>query len=120
MPMFGLSGAEPIFTAKGRVRADPRQLQDTNRLAQTPLTRGDLGPLSLSELQAQRSRWMQTLRRPAEDPWHARGSARPGGTLHDPQLVLRTRVDGLGAASTQTDTSWSTSSTGTRRRWTSW
>ena len=95
-------GRESIFTAKARVRADPRQLQDTNRLAQTPLSlEANLGPLSLSELQ---TATQPTDVDPAQTPPKIRGTLMGrlalSGTLHDPQLVLRTRVDGLGAEST--------------------
>jgi translocation and assembly module TamB len=95
-------GREPIFTAKARVRADPRQLQDTNRLAQTPLSlEAKLGPLSLSELQAATQ---PTDVDPARTPPTVRGTLEGrlalSGTLHDPQVMLRMRVDGLGAEST--------------------
>jgi translocation and assembly module TamB len=95
-------GRESIFTAKARVRGDPRQLQDTNRLAQTPLSlEANLGPLSLSELQAAAQ---PTDVEPAQTPPKIRGTLvgrlALSGTLHDPQLVLRMRVDGLGAEST--------------------
>ncbi|WP_242354246.1 translocation/assembly module TamB domain-containing protein [Anaeromyxobacter sp. SG64] len=90
-----------IFTARARVRADPRQLQDRGRLAETPLSlEANLGPLSLSEVQAATQPVNED---PAQAPPRVRGTltGRLGlsGTLHDPRLTLRMNVDGLGAES---------------------
>jgi len=95
-------GRESIFTAKARVRTDPRQLQDTSRLAQTPLSLdANVGPLSLSELQAATQ---PTEVDPARASPRVRGTLTGrlavSGTLHDLQMMLRMRVDGLGAEST--------------------
>ena len=94
-------GRESLFTAKARVRADPRRLQDPSRLAQTPLSlEANLGPLSLSELQAATQ---PTDVDPARAPPRVRGTLTGrfalSGTLRDLRVTLRMRVDGLGAES---------------------
>ncbi len=93
-------GGQSIFTATARF--NPKQLEDMNGLAQAPISlEANLGPLSLTELQA--------ATQPAEvDPAQAPPKVRGtlvgrlalSGTLHDPQVALRVRVDGLGAEST--------------------
>jgi translocation and assembly module TamB len=95
-------GRESIFTAKARVRADPRQRQDIDRLAQTPLSLdANVGPLSVSELQAATR---PSDSGPAQTPPRLHGTLTGRiavrGTLHDPQAMLRMRVEGLGAGST--------------------
>lgn len=88
-----------VFTANARVGAGPKQLNEPDRLAQAALSLdASVGPLSLSELQAA---LQPTDVDPARAPPKIRGTLAGqlavGGTLQDPRVVLRTRVDGLGA-----------------------
>src|SRR6266702_3462605 len=88
-----------VFTANARVGAGPKQLNEPDRLAQAALSLdASVGPLSLSELQAA---LQPTDVDPARAPPTIRGTLAGqlavGGTLQDPRVVLRTRVDGLGA-----------------------
>lgn len=95
-------GGRSVFTAKARVGAGPRQLGDSHRLAQAPLSiEADVGPLSLSELQAATQ---PTDVDPAQAPPKLHGTLAGrltlSGNLHDPRVMLRTRVDGLGGERT--------------------
>jgi len=92
-------GGKSLLAAELRVGASAGQLQDAAHLAETPLwMQGNVGPLSLSELQAA---LQPDDIDPAQVPPKIRGvlAARltSSGTLRDPRAAFRVRVDGLGA-----------------------
>lgn len=89
----------PVLTAKARVGVDPRRLGDVTRLSQAPLSmEARVGPLSLSDVQAAtQPSDMDPARAPPRIRGTLAGRLAVSGTLRDPRVVLRARVDGLGA-----------------------